>query len=46
MHRIIKKYVVYGEEVYQTKGDANSKADNWIVKEEDVIEGKDYSDEV
>lgn len=37
VHRIIKKYVVYGEEVYQTKGDANSKADNWIVKEEDVI---------
>ena len=34
---IIKKYTIYDEVVYQTKGDANEKPDNWIVKEEDVI---------
>lgn len=37
VHRIIKKYTIYDEVVYQTKGDANEKPDNWIVKEEDVI---------
>lgn len=37
VHRIIKKYSIYDEVVYQTKGDANEKPDNWIVKEEDII---------
>lgn len=37
VHRIIKKYTIYDEVVYQTKGDANEKPDNWIVKEEDVV---------
>lgn len=37
VHRIVKKYMVYDETVYQTKGDANEKVDNWVVNEEDVI---------
>ena len=37
VHRIIKKHNVYGKVVYQTKGDANEEADNWLVHEEDVI---------
>ena len=37
IHRIIKKYNIYGEEVYQTKGDANKSADNWTVKREDIV---------
>lgn len=37
IHRIIKKYTIYGEEVYQTKGDANKSADNWVVKKKDIV---------
>ena len=37
IHRIVKRYTIYGEEVYQTKGDANESADNWIVKQEDIV---------
>ena len=37
VHRIVKKYTIYGKEVYQTKGDANKSADNWVVEEDEVI---------
>lgn len=37
IHRIVKRYTIYGEEVYQTKGDANESIDNWIVKQEDIV---------
>lgn len=37
IHRIVKRYTIYGEEVYQTKGDANESADNWIVKQDDIV---------
>lgn len=37
IHRIVKRYTIYGEEVYQTKGDANEAIDNWVVKQEDIV---------
>lgn len=36
VHRIYRAYNLDGEEVYQTKGDYNESADNWIVKKEDI----------
>ena len=37
VHRVIKSYVLEDSMVYQTKGDYNESADNWLVEEEDVI---------
>lgn len=37
VHRIISKIKIGNTYAYQTKGDANESADNWIVKEEDII---------
>ena len=37
VHRIVKKSVLYGDFIYQTKGDANKDNDNWIVRDSDVI---------
>ena len=36
VHRIIKVYSIDGKDAYQTKGDANESADNWIVSQEEV----------
>lgn len=36
VHRIYRSYNLDGEEVYQTKGDNNENADNWIVKKSDI----------
>lgn len=37
VHRVIKVYTLNGEYVFQTKGDANESADNWLVEEKDVL---------
>ncbi len=37
VHRVIKVYTLDGEYVYQTKGDANESADNWLVEESDIL---------
>lgn len=37
VHRVIKVYTLDGEYVYQTKGDANESADNWLVEQSDVL---------
>lgn len=37
VHRVIKVYMLDGEPVYQTKGDYNESADNWIVEEKDIL---------
>ena len=37
VHRIETIYSVYGENVYQTKGDNNENIDNWLVEEKDII---------
>ena len=37
VHRVIKVYTLDGEYVYQTKGDANDSADNWLVEQSDVL---------
>ena len=37
VHRIEAIYSVYGENVYQTKGDNNDNIDNWLVEEKDII---------
>ena len=37
VHRIVNIQLVYGEKVYQTKGDANDSMDNWLVEEKDII---------
>ncbi len=37
VHRVIKVYTLDGEYVFQTKGDANESADNWLVEEKDVL---------
>lgn len=37
VHRVIKAYSLDGEYVYQTKGDANESADNWLVEESDIL---------
>ncbi len=36
VHRIYKIYNLDGETVYQTKGDYNENADNWVVKKGDI----------
>lgn len=36
VHRIYRTYNLDGETVYQTKGDYNENADNWIVKKSDI----------
>ena len=36
VHRIYRVYTLDGETVYQTKGDYNENADNWVVKKEDI----------
>ena len=37
VHRVFKAYSLDGEYVYQTKGDNNESADNWLVEEKDII---------
>lgn len=37
VHRVIKTYTIDGKYVFQTKGDANESADNWLVEEETVL---------
>lgn len=37
VHRVVKAYPLDGEYVYQTKGDANESADNWLVEESDIL---------
>lgn len=36
VHRIYRVYTLDGETVYQTKGDYNENADNWVVKKGDI----------
>ncbi len=37
VHRVIKSYIMDGDVVYQTKGDANESQDNWLVEKADII---------
>lgn len=37
VHRVTKTYTIDGKYVFQTKGDANESADNWLVEEENVL---------
>ena len=37
VHRVIKSYVMDDGMVYQTKGDYNEKADNWVITDEDIV---------
>ncbi len=36
VHRIYRTFSLDGETVYQTKGDYNENADNWIVEKSDI----------
>lgn len=37
VHRVTKTYTIDGKYVFQTKGDANESADNWLVEEGNVL---------
>ena len=36
-HRIVKKLIINGQQVYVTKGDNNSEIDNFFVTENEII---------